>query len=176
MFSCVIVSSLIVDLGNSHNDSGSNKIIYEAEEFEDLCGGIARASVYLMEGDDIGIAYAYCEGSAIAFGEIGLANSGWYDFEVSAGIPEETVWDDEIGEAVIIGHMDENDAGGYYIDGFSDFCGAVTISSVRKMELIAEAELEINSKLYTLVEGQWVVILYDEDREYQPAPRPEGEE
>lgn len=165
MFSCIIVSSLIADLGNSDNE-----IVYEAEEFEDLCGGVARAFVDFMEADYLGMALAYCQGSAVAFGEIGQFNNGWYKFDVKAGIPEFDLWDDDEMGLVTVGQMATNDAGEYYVDGFSDFCGVCAISSASRNELMAEAKLQINSNLYTLLEGQWVKILYDKDEDYDRAP------
>lgn len=152
MFGCIIVSSLIADLGNSDNE-----IVYEAEEFEGLCGGIARAFVDFMETDYLGIASASCQGSAVAFGEIGQFNNGWYKFNVEAGLPEEEF-------------TNTNDAGEYYVDGFSDFCGTCAISSASRDELSAEATLQIDSNLYTLLEGQWIKILYDRDEDYDSAP------
>lgn len=169
VFSCIIISSLIADLkNNAQSESGS--IVYEPEELEGLCQGEAEASISGMDGDDLAIAVATSEGSAISLGPIGQCNSGWYDFEVEAGIPEEVVWDEEIHDWVKLGYMDKNDAGEYFVDGFSDFCGACAISSDKKDELTAKADLDINCGAHALLEGQWVKILYDEDSDYESVP------
>ena len=174
MFSWIVISSLIAE----NDQSGSND--YEPEEFEELCYGYANASVSSNneENDLLVIAVASCWGGAISLGPIGQCNSGSYSFEVKAGVEVMEEWKEEIGAWVLDGDMYKDDAGELYIDGFSDFVGApfMTGRPEWETEVIAEAKLSINSSAYTLLEGQWIKILYDWDSDSDFAPEPEEEE
>ncbi len=171
MFSWIVINSLIAE----NDQSGS--IDYEPEEFEGLCNGFANADIVSNnEENNLEVfALAACQGSAISLGPIGLANSGWYTFDVKAGVEWAEEWVDEIGAWVWTGAMHVDDAGEYFIDGFSDFCGAPFLTGIPEWEeeVIAEAKLSINCSVYTLLEGQWIKILYDTDYEKDIAPKPE---
>jgi len=173
-FSWIVISSLIAE----NDQSGS--IDYEPEEFEELCYGYADAHVS-SNNDENNLtvtAIATCWGGAISLGPIGQCNSGWYSFDVKAGVEVMEEWNDEIGAWVLDGYMYKDDAGEYYFDGFSDFVGAPFLTGRPEWEeeVIAEAGLSINSSAYTLLEGQWIKILYDDDYDGDFAPEPEEDE